>query len=173
MNASNPAEAARHLALRLTPALTLAPTFALTCALACCLALGLASPAHAEATPAGLWKTIDDSTHQERSLVRITEVGGVYTGRIEKALNPDPKQAKVCDQCTDERKGQPLIGMAIIRNTHQSADDKAVFDGGDITDPDNGKVYRLRLRPIDDGRKLEVRGYIGPFYRTQIWLRAD
>jgi uncharacterized protein (DUF2147 family) len=169
MNPSNPAEAARRFALRLMPA----RSFTLTFGLAFALALTLAGPAHAEVTPAGLWKTIDDSTHEERSLVRISEAGGVFTGRIEKSLNPDPKQARLCDKCTDERKGQPLIGMAIIRNARQNVDDKAVFDGGDITDPDNGKVYRLRLRPIDDGRKLEVRGYIGPFYRTQVWLRAE
>ena len=129
--------------------------------------------AFAQATPAGLWKTIDDNTKKERSLIRISEAAGVYTGRLEKALDPDAKPGAVCEKCTDERKGQPLVGMALIRNTRQNADDKEIFDGGDITDPDNGKVYRLRLKPLEGGRKLEVRGYIGPFYRNQIWLRVE
>jgi uncharacterized protein (DUF2147 family) len=140
------------------------------------LALGLllaSAGAFAQATPAGLWKTIDDNTKKERSLIRITEAAGVFTGRLEKALDPDAKPGTVCDKCTDERKGQPLIGMALIRNTRQNADDKDIFDGGDITDPDNGKVYRLRLKPLEGGKKLEVRGYIGPFYRNQIWLRVE
>ena len=140
------------------------------------LALGLllvSAGAFAQATPAGLWKTIDDNTKKERSLIRISEAAGVYTGRLEKALDPDAKPGAVCEKCTDERKGQPLIGMALIRNTRQNADDKDIFDGGDITDPDNGKVYRLRLKPLEGGRKLEVRGYIGPFYRNQIWLRVE
>ncbi len=140
------------------------------------LALGLllaGAAAFAQATPAGLWKTIDDNTKKERSLIRISEAAGVYTGRLEKALDPDAKPGAVCEKCTDERKGQPLIGMALIRNTRQNADDKEIFDGGDITDPDNGKVYRLRLKPLEGGRKLEVRGYIGPFYRNQIWLRVE
>ncbi len=129
--------------------------------------------AWAQATPVGLWKTIDDKTGKERSLIRIAEANGVLTGRIEKSLDPNSDKSAVCDKCTDERKGQPLIGMAVIRNVKQNADDKAVWDGGDITDPDNGKTYRLRLKPQDGGTQLEVRGYIGPFYRNQTWIRVE
>ena len=53
--------------------------------------------------------------------------------------------------------------MDIIRNIKQSADNKEVWDGGEIVDPDNGKTYKLRLKPVDSGKTLEVRGYIGPF----------
>ena len=136
-------------------------------------AFAIHAAALAQATPVGLWKTIDDNTKKERSLIRISEAGGVLTGRIEKSLDPGAKPGAVCDKCTDERKDKPLVGMAIIRNTRQSADDKAVWDGGDITDPDNGKVYKLRLKPIDGGKTLEVRGYIGPFYRNQTWIRVE
>jgi uncharacterized protein (DUF2147 family) len=127
----------------------------------------------AQATPAGLWKTIDDKTKKERSLIRISEAGGVFTGRLEKGLDPDAKPDAVCDKCADDRKDKPLIGMALIRNIKQNADDKEIFDGGDIVDPDNGKVYRLRLKPLEAGKKLEVRGYIGPFFRNQVWLRVE
>ncbi len=140
------------------------------------LALGLflaASAAFAQATPTGLWKTIDDKTGKERSLIRITESGGVYTGRIDKRLDPEAKPTDVCDNCTDDRKGKPLLGLTLIRNVKQSADDKEVFDSGDITDPDNGKVYKVRLKPLEGGKKLEVRGYIGPFYRNQTWIRVE
>ncbi|HKX44761.1 MAG TPA: DUF2147 domain-containing protein [Burkholderiaceae bacterium] len=145
-----------------------------TLAIAAAVGLSLAaSLAQAQATPVGLWKTIDDNTKKERSLIRISESGGVLTGRIEKALDPDAKPGAVCDKCTDDRKDKPLIGMAIIRNAKQNADDKAIWDGGDITDPDNGKTYRLRLKPVDAGKSLEVRGYLGPFYRNQTWLRVE
>jgi uncharacterized protein (DUF2147 family) len=129
--------------------------------------------AMAQATPVGLWKSIDDKTGKERSLIRIAETSGVLTGRIEKSLDPDSDKSAVCDKCTDDRKGKPLIGMAIIRNVKQNADDKAIWDGGDITDPDNGKTYRLRLKPLDGGKQLEVRGYIGPFFRNQTWIRVE
>ena len=137
------------------------------------LAALTAFTAQAQPTPAGLWKTIDDKTGAERSLVRISEAGGVYTGRIEKGLAPDSNPNAVCDKCTDDRKDKPLIGMTIVRGVKQSADDKEVFEGGDITDPDNGKVYKLRLKPLEGGKKLEVRGYIGPFFRNQTWIRVE
>ena len=138
------------------------------------LALSLASlSAFAQMSPVGLWKTIDDDSKKEKSLVRIKETNGVYSGTIEKLLDPDRKQDAVCDKCTDDRKDKPVLGMTILRGLKQSATDKAIYEGGDIVDPNNGKVYRTRLKPVDDGKKLEMRGYIGPFYRTQVWLRVE
>jgi uncharacterized protein (DUF2147 family) len=136
------------------------------------LAAGSAA-ACAQMSPAGLWRTIDDDIRQEKSLVRIKENAGVFSGAIEKLLDPTVKPDAVCDKCSDERKDKPLIGLTILRNLRQSADDKAVWDGGDIVDPNNGKVYRSRLKPVEGGKKLEMRGYIGPFYRTQIWIRVE
>src|SRR5256885_13169141 len=137
------------------------------------VALVLSASAFAQATPVGLWKTIDDDTKKEKSLVRITEAGGLLTGKIEKFLDPASKPDAVCDKCTDERKEKPILGMTIVRNAKQDADDPSLWTGGDITDPNNGKVYKLRLKPVDSGKTLEVRGYIGPFYRNQTWVRVE
>ena len=128
----------------------------------------------AQATPAGLWKTIDDETKQEKSLVRISETGGVFSAKIEKVFDPS-KQDVRCDKCTDERKDQLVLGMNILRNVKKNPSDAELWDGGDILDPNNGKVYKVRLKPIDGGKKLEVRGYIGAplFGRTQTWVRIE
>ncbi len=137
----------------------------------CTLALlAAAGGALAQATPVGLWKTIDDETKAEKSFVRISEAGGVLSGKVEKIIDPT-KQAEVCDECKDERKGQRILGMTIIRNAKKA--DDGHWEGGDILDPANGKVYKLRLRPLDGGKKLEVRGYIGPFFRNQQWIRVE
>jgi len=130
------------------------------------------APAWAQSTPAGVWKTIDDATGKEKSLVRIVETNGAYTGKIEKLLDPDSPKDATCKECKDDRKDKPVVGMTIIRNV-KANDDKTAYEGGDILDPNNGKVYRVRLRPFDDGKKLEVRGYLGPFYRNQTWLRVE
>jgi uncharacterized protein (DUF2147 family) len=126
-------------------------------------------------SPAGLWKTVDDNTKKEKSLVRIVQTGGVYTGKVEKIIDPDAPKDAVCKDCSDERKDQPILGMTIVRNMKQSADDKAVFEGGDVLDPDNGKVYKAKLKVVDNGSKLDVRGYIGMpmFGRTQTWIRVE
>lgn len=127
------------------------------------------------ASPVGLWKTIDDTTKKEKSLVRIVESGGVYTGRVEKIVDPEAVKDAVCKDCTDERKDKPIVGMTIIRNMKQNADDKTAFEGGDILDPKDGKVYKSKMRLVDNGAKLDVRGYVGvPMLgRTQTWTRAE
>ena len=133
--------------------------------------LAAATLAMAQATPAGLWRTIDDETKQERSLVRITEVGGVLTGKVEKVTDPT-KQDSTCDKCSDARKDQKVIGMTIVEGVKKSPDE-AYWDGGTILDPNNGKLYKVRMTPKDGGKTLEVRGFIGPFYRNQQWLRVE
>lgn len=135
--------------------------------------LALAGLAHAQMTPVGLWKTIDDDTKKEKSLVRIVENKGVFSGRIEKLLDPATDQKAVCDKCTDDRKDKPMLGLDILREIKQSESDKAVYEGGSIVDPNNGKSYRARLKPVNGGAQMELRGYLGPFYRTQVWQRVE
>ncbi len=138
-------------------------------------ALLIHAAAFAQATPVGLWKTIDDETKKEKSLIRVSETGGVLTGTLEKFLDPATKADVVCDKCSDERKDKSILGMTLVRNVKKNANDAALWDGGDILDPNNGKVYKARLKPVDGGQKLEVRGYIGvPMIgRTQTWIRVE
>ncbi len=139
-------------------------------------ALAFATPAlqaQAADSPAGLWKNIDDETKQPKALIRIVERDGVFSGRIERILTA--KTDAVCDKCTDERKGQPVQGMTIVQGIRRNAEEKGLFDGGRILDPNNGKEYRSQMRLVEGGNRLEVRGYIGAplFGRTQTWVREQ
>jgi uncharacterized protein (DUF2147 family) len=118
------------------------------------------SAAFAQLTPIGLWRNIDDKTGEVKAEIRIADTPQGLRGRIEKVLKKDAKQDDVCDKCDDDRKNQPMKGLEIIRADR-------------ILDPENGHEYLLQLTPIEDGKKLQVRGYFGPFYRTQIWVRAQ
>jgi uncharacterized protein (DUF2147 family) len=130
-----------------------------------------AGSAWADPTPVGLWRTVDDQTGQAKAEIRITEgADGTLTGVIERALIRSGQPH--CDLCTDDRKGKPKLGLDIIRGARKAADELAWVDG-QILDPENGKNYRLRLVPLDDGARLQVRGYVGPFYRTQVWIRVQ
>lgn len=134
----------------------------------------LAAPVLAQMTPVGLWKTIDDESKKEKSLVRIAEQNGVISGRIERLFNPETSDP-VCTKCSDERKDRPLVGLTILRSVRANADEAGLWDGGDILDPKSGKLYKVRLRPTDGGRTLEVRGYVGfsLLGRTQTWVREE
>jgi uncharacterized protein (DUF2147 family) len=128
----------------------------------------------AQATPVGVWKTIDDKTNTEKAQVRITESGGVFSAKLERLLAADAKQDAVCDKCSDDRKDKPLLGLEIVRGVKKSDSDNT-WDGGTILDAAEGKVYKVRMQPIEGGKKLEVRGYIGmPMMgRTQTWVRVE
>lgn len=132
-----------------------------------------ATAVHAQPSPVGLWRNIDDQTGKPRAEIRITDHGGALSARIERSLAPDPSREPThCGRCTDDRKDQPVTGMEIVRGSQRAAD-SAWWDGGTILDPDNGKTYTLRLRASEDGKTMQLRGYIGPFYRTQTWERVN
>lgn len=125
----------------------------------------------AQPTPVGLWRSIDDKTDTAKAEIRIRAgADGVLSGFIEKALVTSEQPN--CDLCTDDRKGKPKLGMEIIRGAKQ-AEGEDHWEGGQILDPENGKTYRLRMKPLDGGSRLQIRGYLGPFYRTQVWLRVQ
>ena len=122
-------------------------------------------------TPVGLWRSIDDNTGQARAEIRIRAgSSGALSGVIEKALVASPEP--LCTECSDDRKDKPKLGMEIIRGA-QKVEGKDVWQNGKILDPDNGRSYTLRLTPIDGGARLEVRGSLGPFGRTQTWVRIQ
>ena len=139
--------------------------------LAAILFASLALPALAQMSPVGTWHTMDENTGEIKSQIVISEAGGVVSGKIDKVLRKDAKPDAVCDECSDDRKGKPIVGLEIIRGAKKAAG-KDVWEDGKILDPENGKNYTLRLTPIEGGKKLEVRGSIGPFGRTQTWVRV-
>jgi len=134
--------------------------------------LVLAASALAQSTPVGLWRTIDDKTGEPRAEIRIAESAGLVSGRIERRLGKDARPGEVCEPCRDDRKGKPIEGLEIIRRARK-AEGGEVWEGGKVLDPENGREYTLRLTPIEGGRRLEVRGSIGPFGRTQTWVRVQ
>ena len=141
--------------------------------LAGALALALAAgSAFAQATPAGTWKTIDDNTGKQKGQVTIVDNGGVFTGRVTKILGPGDEN-KTCTKCTDDRKDQPIQGLTILKDLKANGTNN--WDGGNILDPENGKVYSAKMSLDDTGNKLTVRGFIGISLigRSQTWIREQ
>ena len=133
-----------------------------------------AGSSFAQMTPVGTWHSIDDKTGEAKAEIQIIDKEGVLSGRVVKSLRNDPNAKKTCDDCKDDRKGQTIIGMEIIRGVKfESSSEFLWAGGGKILDPENGKEYTLKMVPQEGGKKLQVRGYIGPFYRTQTWLRSQ
>ncbi|HCW06003.1 MAG TPA: DUF2147 domain-containing protein [Cytophagales bacterium] len=115
----------------------------------------------------GSWTSIDDNSGKPRSVIEIVERGGKFFGKIVTIhFNPGEPPNPICDKCeeSDQRFKKKIIGMKILDGLVKEGNE---FGGGNILDPENGKVYRCKLW-LEDGN-LKVRGYWGPFFRTQTW----
>ncbi len=117
----------------------------------------------------GKWKTVDDETGEEKSIVEIYKQNGKVYGKIVDILNP-AKRNVTCDQCPGADKDKPVLGMVIIKGLEKDGDE---YNGGTIMDPNNGKVYKCYIE-LNGANKLDVRGYIGfsLLGRTQTWTRV-
>lgn len=114
----------------------------------------------------GKWKTIDDETGKPRSIVDVYEKDGKVFGKIiELFRSPDEDPDPLCEECTDHRKGEKVIGLEIISDMKAKGNE---YVNGEILDPENGKIYKCKLW-VEDGN-LKVRGYLYFLYRTQTWL---
>jgi uncharacterized protein (DUF2147 family) len=125
----------------------------------------------AEPSPVGLWEQVDEKSGQAESWFRITERNGVYEGVIVKIfLKPGEDPNWVCDKCEGAERGAPVLGLTLIKGMRRKGD---AFEDGTIMDPRDGSVYRALMKLSADGRKLEVRGYLGIslFGRSQVWNR--
>ncbi len=137
------------------------------------LLFGALLNAQASESPVGVWRTIDDKTGKEKSLVRIVEANGELRATIEKLFRePHEEPNPNCDKCPGERKNKPVLGMMIMTGLKKSGSE---YDGGEILDPANGKTYRVKMWTAEGGKKLNVRGFIGVSLlgRTQVWLREE
>lgn len=132
--------------------------------------------AHAdENSPIGYWRTIDDVTGKQKSIVKIYEVADhTLQGRVMKIFpRPGKDENEVCTECRDEKHNQRIVGMVIL--TGMKAADSSKWSGGKILDPLNGKYYSCIIRLVSNGQELSVRGYIGlPLIgRSQTWERVE
>lgn len=118
-------------------------------------------------SPLGRWRTKDDRTGRTKSIVRISESGGVLSGVVEELI--DPNAQRTCSaNCPPDKRNRPVVGLGVIWGMRRNGNE---WSGGQILDPKDGKVYRCKIWV--EGNTLKVRGYIGPFFRTQTWEKAD
>ena len=133
-------------------------------------ALPVAAARAQEATAAGRWKTVNERG-EIKSVVVIENAGNEWKGRVDKIFAPPARERNpVCANCTGDKKNKPILGMEIMWGFKRSGNE---YTGGRIIDPEDGKIYKCKMKVIDGGKKLEVRGYVGfsLIGRTQTWVR--
>src|SRR5271166_4967895 len=113
----------------------------------------------AELTAAGLWQSLDEDSHQPNAWFLIRDNGGLYEGAIVRMfMKPGDNPNAVCDQCKDDRRGKPWLGLDIIRGMKRNGGE---YTDGTILDPRHGDIYSAMMTMTPDGQTLVVRGYLG------------
>lgn len=120
----------------------------------------------------GKWVTIDDETNKKKSIVELYKVDGKLYGKITYLFPREGREENPkCTKCTDDRKNKPLIGLQIVRGCKWTG---GAWENGTIVDPETGKIYTVKIWiDPENSNYLNVRGYIGPFFRTQKWVRTE
>lgn len=139
-----------------------------------CGAIGAAWADEADGI-AGQWLTEDSDARFE-----IYKEGGKYCGKIVWLQEPVyPQDDAEAGRPTHDRKNpdpakrdQPIVGLQLLKDFEYKGDN--AWAGGTIYNPENGKLYRARLR-LDGKDKLKVRGFIGISLigETTVWTRYE
>ncbi len=128
----------------------------------------------------GTWLTAS-GTAQVKSGPCSDAASGPLCGFVIGLNNPKGPDGKVVspEEATDFRNGDPklrerkVIGMPLIWGFKKTADANA-FEGGQIYNGEDGKIYSANIDFEADGR-LKLRGYVGSpmFGQTQYWTRVS
>jgi uncharacterized protein (DUF2147 family) len=116
----------------------------------------------AEPTAAGLWQKTEDG--KPVIWVLMTERNGIF------APPPGDSASRVCAKCEDDRKDAPVLGLSFIRGMKRNG---LSYEGGNVLDPRDGKVYDALLSVSSDGQSMTLRGYLGIplFGMNETWTR--
>lgn len=117
----------------------------------------------------GKWKTIDDETGKEKSIIETYEKDGKLYGKVIEILDEEHKKS-LCSKCSGNDKDKPILGITVIKGLKKEGQE---YNSGVILDPKNGKLYKCYIT-LESNDKLKVRGYIGfaLFGRSQYWYRV-
>ena len=125
----------------------------------------------------GYWKSIDDRTGEQQSIVEIRKgADGRYHGKIAYRY-PVPGGAALinCTKCPPPYTNQPILGLEIFSGFKEDPDKRNAYVDGKVLEPKSGKIHKGKANLSADGKRLRLRGYMGvsALGRTVVWLRTD
>lgn len=140
---------------------------ALAIAVCAALACALSTAAAHVVSPKGVWRTLDDRSGEARLIVRVFAENDEVKGTVEKIVPRAGDAPEIrCEKCEGKQRAQPVLGMLVLWGFRYKDGD---YKGGQLLDPDDGKIYRCIMRVADDGSKLTVRGFPGLSFTARSW----
>ncbi len=125
----------------------------------------------------GYWKSIDDRTGEQLSIVEIRKgTDGYYHGKIVYRY-PNAHGIKLanCVKCPEPYTNHPILGLEILSKLKDNPENPDAYIDGRIMEPTSGRIYKGKALVTSDGKRLRMRGYMGisALGRTVVWLRTD
>lgn len=111
------------------------------------------------------------------SRIKIFKQGDTYAGQIYWLSQPNDESGKPKTDIKNpdkSKRNNPVIGLIMIKDLKYDAKENK-WVGGTIYNPHNGKSYKSQVKFADDGKTLNVRGYIGipALGETRKWKKIN
>ena len=123
----------------------------------------------------GTWKNIDDKTGSSKAILEIRqEANGTFTAKVVKVTpRPGYTPKETCINCPAPYTNKPILGMDVL--TGLKYVEGLNFSGGKIIDPLSGNIYSMKAKLSANGKRLNLRGYVGisALGRSQTWIKND
>ena len=123
----------------------------------------------------GTWKNIDDKTGSSKAILEIRqEANGTFTAKVVKVTpRPGYTPKETCVNCPAPYTNKPILGMDVL--TGLKYVEGLNFSGGKIIDPLSGNIYSMKAKLSPNGKRLNLRGYVGisALGRSQTWIKND
>lgn len=130
-------------------------------------------------TPEGYWKSIDDRTGEQLSIVEIRKKGndGRYHGKIVYPLSKTHMALHLQTVPNVQRLIQinPFWVWRFYLDLRKDPNKPDSYIDGRVLEPTSGRIYKGKAVVSGEGKRLRMRGYMGvsALGRTVVWIRTD
>ena len=125
----------------------------------------------------GYWKTIEERTGEQLSIVEIRKGNdGRYHGKIVyRYPNSHGIALTNCTKCPAPNTNKPILGLEILSGFREDPNKPDSYIDGRVLEPTSGRIYKGKAVVSGEGKRLRMRGYMGvsALGRTVVWLRTD
>ena len=125
----------------------------------------------------GYWKSIEERTGEQLSIVEIRKGNdGRYHGKIVyRYPNSHGIALTNCTKCPAPNTNKPILGLEILSGFREDPNKPDSYIDGRVLEPTSGRIYKGKAVVSGEGKRLRMRGYMGvsALGRTVVWLRTD